>query len=104
LAKTKKKKVYVVETSPGKLETFDSWPACEERVHGKPYAFAGGATREEAIRTMQRALGEFVIEGPASTIPILKAVLQHSDFRQGEHDTGFMERYYGNAAALAGLK
>jgi len=62
------------------------------------------ATREEAIRTMQRALGEFVIEGPASTIPILKAVLQHSDFRQGEHDTGFMERYYGNAAALAGLK
>jgi acetyl-CoA carboxylase biotin carboxylase subunit len=53
-------------------------------------------SRAQAIRTLQRALGEFVIDGPRTTIPILRKVLDHSDFRQGEHDTGFMERYFGN--------
>jgi len=51
-------------------------------------------TREAAISTMLRALGEFVIEGPFTTISILKAILGHSDFRAGEHDTGFVERYF----------
>lgn len=53
-------------------------------------------TRDQAIRTLQRALGEFLIDGPRTTIPILRKVLDHPDFRQGEHDTGFMERYFGN--------
>ena len=52
------------------------------------------ATREKAIATMLRALDEFVIEGPKTTIPIHQAVLRHSDFLAGEHDTGFMERYF----------
>jgi acetyl-CoA carboxylase biotin carboxylase subunit len=52
-------------------------------------------TREEAIRTMLRALEEFVIVGPKTTIPIQRAVLDHSDFRGADHDTGFMERYSG---------
>ncbi|MFT7670670.1 MAG: acetyl-CoA carboxylase biotin carboxylase subunit [Planctomycetota bacterium] len=60
-------------------------------------------TREMAIQTMQRALGEFVIVGPKTTIPMHRAVLNHSDFRSGIHDTGFMERYYGAAGALSGL-
>ena len=54
------------------------------------------ATREEAIRTMQRALGEFVIVGPKTTIPMHRAVLEHSDFLSGDHDTGFMERYFSS--------
>ncbi|MCB9916174.1 MAG: acetyl-CoA carboxylase biotin carboxylase subunit [Planctomycetes bacterium] len=56
------------------------------------------ATREEAVATMLRALGEFVIEGPKTTIPIHRAVLEHSDFLAGEHDTGFMERYFSASA------
>ena len=52
------------------------------------------ATRSEAIATMLRALDEFVIEGPKTTIPIHKAILRHSDFLAGQHDTGFMERYF----------
>ncbi len=51
-------------------------------------------TREEAIATMLRALDEFIIEGPKTTIPIHKAILRHSDFIAGQHDTGFMERYF----------
>lgn len=52
------------------------------------------ANREDAIKTMLRALDEFVIEGPKSTIPILQEILKHSDFRSGTHDTGLVERYF----------
>ncbi len=51
-------------------------------------------TREEAIATMLRALGEFVIEGPKTTIPFLIDILGHADFRSGTHDTSFVERHY----------
>ena len=52
-------------------------------------------TREEAIRTMVRALDEFVVEGPKTTIPLLRKVMTHPDFRSSAHDTGFVERYFG---------
>ena len=52
--------------------------------------------RDLAIRTMLRALDEFVIEGVKTTVPILRSILSHSDFRSGDHDTGFVERYYGS--------
>jgi len=60
-------------------------------------------TREKAIATMLRALGEFVIEGPKTTIPIHRAVLQHSDFLAGTHDTGFLERYLSPQAGRTAL-
>ena len=53
--------------------------------------------RRQAIATMLRALDEFVIRGPKTTIPILRRILTHSDFRAGEHDTGFVERYFSNS-------
>jgi len=57
-------------------------------------------TRELAIRTMLRALEEFVIVGPKTTIPIQRAILEHSDFRRAGHDTGFMERYFKSQVGL----
>jgi len=53
-------------------------------------------TRRQAIATMLRALDEFVVIGPKTTIPIHRRILTHSDFRAGEHDTGFVERYFSN--------
>ena len=59
--------------------------------------------RDLAIRTMMRALDEFVIDGPRTTAPFLRNILSHSDFRQGEHDTGFVERYFSSRPpALSG--
>src|SRR6185436_9128206 len=52
------------------------------------------SNRRQAIATMLRALDEFVIVGPKTTIPIHRRILTHSDFRAGEHDTGFVERYF----------
>jgi acetyl-CoA carboxylase biotin carboxylase subunit len=51
-------------------------------------------TRDEAIRTMLRALDEFVIDGVATTIPLLKEILDNAEFRAGAHDTGFVERWF----------
>jgi len=56
--------------------------------------------RDLAIKTMLRALDEFVIEGVKTTIPLQRSVLSHSDFRAGDHDTGFVERYYGHHPAI----
>jgi acetyl-CoA carboxylase biotin carboxylase subunit len=53
------------------------------------------SNRDAAIRTMLRALDEFVIAGPRTTIPLLSKVLDHAEFRGSTHDTGFVERYLG---------
>lgn len=53
---------------------------------------AWGQDREEAVRRMQRALGEFVIEGVKTTIPFHRQVLVNPLFRQGEISTHFIER------------
>jgi len=58
------------------------------------------ARRDLSIRTMLRALDEFVIEGPKTTIPLHRDILSHSDFRSGDHDTGFVERYFGAHPAI----
>ena len=52
-------------------------------------------SREEAIRCMVRALSEFGIEGPKTTVPFLRDVLEHNEFQTGKHDTGFVERFFG---------
>jgi acetyl-CoA carboxylase biotin carboxylase subunit len=49
-------------------------------------------TRLEAIATMRRALGEFVIEGIKTTIPIHREIMQNSAFIEGHVDTTFIER------------
>lgn len=50
-----------------------------------------GATREEAIARMKRALGEFVIEGISTTIPFHQKLLEHETFVSGEFNTKFLE-------------
>jgi acetyl-CoA carboxylase biotin carboxylase subunit len=61
---------------------------------------AYGRDREEALRRMQRALDEFIIEGIKTTIPLHQRILAHSDFRAGRIDTGFLARLEESAAEL----
>jgi acetyl-CoA carboxylase biotin carboxylase subunit len=49
-------------------------------------------TRGEALATMRRALGEFVVEGVQTTIPLHREVLANAAFVAGPVDTGFLER------------
>lgn len=50
-----------------------------------------GATRDEAIQRMIRALSEFVISGVETTIPFHIALLQHSTFKSGHFNTNFLK-------------
>jgi len=63
-----------------------------------------GATREEAVARMRRAIGEYQVGGIRTTIPFFAAVLDDEEFRRGEIDTGyiarFMERRVQGAAEL----
>ncbi|ODA41701.1 acetyl-CoA carboxylase biotin carboxylase subunit [Desulfosporosinus sp. BG] len=51
-----------------------------------------GATRQEAIARMKRALEEFVIEGIYTTIPFQLKVLDNAFYRRGEVYTNFIQR------------
>lgn len=50
-----------------------------------------GATREEAIAKMKRALSEFAIEGIHTTIPFHQRLLEHPAFLKGDFDIKFLE-------------
>lgn len=52
-------------------------------------------TREEAIIKMERALGEFIIEGPGlkTTIPLQIKLMQNEDFKKGNFTTAFMNTF-----------
>ncbi|MFS0822795.1 acetyl-CoA carboxylase biotin carboxylase subunit [Bacillus sp. 1P02SD] len=52
-----------------------------------------GATREEAIARMKRALSEFVIEGVHTTIPFHYKLMNHEKFVGGDFNTKFLELY-----------
>jgi acetyl-CoA carboxylase, biotin carboxylase subunit len=52
-----------------------------------------GATREEAIARMKRALSEFVIDGIHTTIPFHLKLFQHEKFVKGDYNTKFLEHY-----------
>jgi len=56
-------------------------------------------TRDEALACMRRALGEFVIEGVKTTIPLLKDIFNHAAFVKGQVDTTFIERTWSSAPA-----
>ena len=50
-------------------------------------------TREEAIRRMQRALNEFIIEGIDTTIDLHKNIVANSKFKNYEYNINWLESY-----------
>ncbi|GAB4117789.1 MAG: acetyl-CoA carboxylase biotin carboxylase subunit [Roseiflexaceae bacterium] len=63
---------------------------------------AWGSDRSEAISRMQRALGDYQISGPATTIPFHRLALGHSAFHHGETTVNFIPRYLADALAKLG--
>src|ERR1700756_3783811 len=59
---------------------------------------ARGRDRDEAIARMSRALEMFVIEGIFTTIPLHRRIMRDPDFRAGNFDTKFMERFLAQPA------
>jgi len=61
-----------------------------------------GKTREEAIARMSRALSEFMIEGPSTTVPLGEALCQDARFLRGEYHTAFLEQFMEEGFLIAG--
>ncbi|MDP2653871.1 MAG: acetyl-CoA carboxylase biotin carboxylase subunit [Candidatus Omnitrophota bacterium] len=55
-----------------------------------------GNTRDEAIRTMQRALSEFYISPIKTTIGLHQEILEHPKFLEGDVTTRFLEKLMKN--------
>lgn len=52
-----------------------------------------GRDREEAMGKLRRALKEYMIEGPKTTIPVGLALLQDPNFRTGKVHTKYLETF-----------
>ncbi|HVC56447.1 MAG TPA: acetyl-CoA carboxylase biotin carboxylase subunit [Stellaceae bacterium] len=54
-----------------------------------------GDTREECVMRLRRALGEYVIGGIETTIPLHQRLVEDPEFRAGAYDIGWLERFLG---------
>lgn len=94
--------------SPGKIETYHEPGGHGIRIDTHVYAsyvippyydsmisklITVAQTREEAIRKMERALDEYIIEGVKSTIPFHRKLMKDENFRKGNFTTKFMETF-----------
>jgi acetyl-CoA carboxylase, biotin carboxylase subunit len=53
-----------------------------------------GSDRVDAMNKMQRALSQFVVQGIHTTIPLHEKIFADAEFRSGQFDTKFMERFF----------
>ena len=94
--------------SPGKVVTFHAPGGPGVRMDSALYAgytvppyydsligklIVHDVDREAAIRRLERALGETVIDGIPCSVPLLQAVLATDEMRSGEFDTGWLGRF-----------
>src|SRR5262245_16945483 len=61
---------------------------------------AHGATRDQALDRLGSALERTVVAGPGSNLGLLAALTRAPEFRQGRHDTGFIDRNPGELGAV----
>ena len=91
--------------SPGKISSFHSSKGHGVRVDTHVYAgytispyydsmiakiIVRAPTRADAIRKMDRALNEFIIEGVNTTVPFHQWLMKQQDFIDGNFDTGWL--------------
>jgi acetyl-CoA carboxylase biotin carboxylase subunit len=94
--------------SAGKITTFNPPGGTGVRIDTAAYAegtippyydsliaklVVRGKDRSEAISRMSRALEMFIVEGIYTTIPLHRRILADPEFRSGNFDTGFIERF-----------
>jgi acetyl-CoA carboxylase biotin carboxylase subunit len=53
-----------------------------------------GATRDEAIARMERAIDDYAISGVETTLGFCRFVMGHEAFRSGKYDTHFVRDHF----------
>ena len=99
--------------SPGKVQEFHAPGGLNVRLDSALYAgysvpphydsligklIVHGKTREGALLRLRRALGEMVISGIDTTIPLFEELLDDPEFLNGEYDIHWLERWLDNRA------
>lgn len=62
-----------------------------------------GKNREDAIKRMKHALGEYIIEGVSHNISFVQAIMDHDRFASGDISTKFIEEEYSEGFSGAEL-
>jgi acetyl-CoA carboxylase biotin carboxylase subunit len=57
-------------------------------------------TREAAIDRLSRALDEYVIGGIRTSLTFFRAVVRDEEFKRGDFDTGFIDRFLGRISYI----
>jgi acetyl-CoA carboxylase biotin carboxylase subunit len=60
-----------------------------------------GETRSQALARLRRALGEYVLLGVSSTLPLFQALCEDPEFLAGRVHTGFLQSFLPKLAALS---
>jgi acetyl-CoA carboxylase biotin carboxylase subunit len=71
-------------------------PPYYDSLIGKLIVF--GKTRTECMMRLKRAIGEFVIEGVETTIPLFQRLLTEPDIIDGHYDIHWLEHYLARDA------
>ncbi len=94
--------------SPGKITHFHPPGGLGVRVDSGAYAgytippfydsmigklIVHARTRNECLMRLKRALGEFVVDGIDTTIPLFKSLIEQSDIVDGRYDIHWLERH-----------
>jgi acetyl-CoA carboxylase biotin carboxylase subunit len=96
--------------SPGRIGTFHPPGGLGVRVDSGLYSgyrvpsnydsmiaklIVSGTSRNECLMRLRRALGEFVIEGIKTTIPLHNRLVRDEDFIAGDYDIHWLEKFVG---------
>ena len=94
--------------SPGRVNTYHAPGGLGVRVDSALYSgytvpphydslvaklIVHGATRDEAIARLQRALDEMVVDGIETTLPLHRAIAVDSEFRRGDYTIHWLEHF-----------
>jgi len=105
--------------SPGKITAYSAPGGLGVRVDSAAYEdysvlphydsllaklIVSAEDRPIAIRRMQRALGEYVIQGIHTNIPFHRAALADESFLGGTYDTRFVERLLASETGTRRLR
>jgi len=100
--------------SPGKVTSYHAAGGMNVRVDSGLYAgyaippyydsmigklIVSGRTREGAIMRLKRALGEMVIEGVKTSIPLHQALLEDPEFNTGDYTIKWLEEWLAKREA-----
>ncbi len=99
--------------SPGRVEGYHTPGGLGVRVDSGLYAgyripphydsmiaklIVSGNSRADALMRLRRALGEYVIDGVKTTLPLHSRLVENPDFAKGDYDIHWLEKFVGQGS------